>query len=163
MKTQCYDVVVASRVSHVADKTVDETYRQCFPKGASPKQVHEAHRSKITIFRVEAKQIDKAAVKKFENFLVSNGFTKLFSLIYVDTMSELDARFFRIKMYSKNLEDMKELLIAKIEKAIGRKLNLYNSEIYYFHLTKAQLKSRKLVRLVDDLYNFPCIDNLICV
>lgn len=163
MKTQCYDIVVASRVTYIADESVDETFRLCFQKGLRPKQVHEAHNSKVTIFRVEAKQIDKTAVKKFENFLVSNGFTKLFSLIYVDKMSELDARFFRIKMYSKNLEDMKELLIAKIEKAIGRKLKVYNSEIYYFHLTKAQLKSRKLVRLVDDLYSFPAIDNLICI
>ncbi len=163
MSKQYYDAVMVKSFSTVADESIDETFRMIFGKGTRSKQTYSTHTKTLTVFRVESKVVDKIKVKQFEKFLTSSGYTKLFSAIYSDKMSELDARFFTIRLYSKNLSDIKDLLISKIEKAIGGKLQVHDNEIYYFHLTKSQIKSRKLVRLVDDLVCLPVIDIVICI
>jgi len=158
-----YDIVVIKSFSMVADESTDEILRMNFAKDVRSKRLVITHAHQLIIFSVEAKRIDLNAVKRFENFLRSNGFTKLFSAVYSDKMSDLDARFFTIRLHSKNFSDMKDLLISKIEKAIGGKLKVYHDEIYYFHLTKSQIKSRRLVRLIDDLVFSPAIEIVICI
>lgn len=164
MSKQHYEIVVVGHFLVVANESVDEVFRMSFIDGTRSKRIFATHTNKLlTIFHVEAKTIDQAKVKKIEKFLISSGYTKLFSAVYSDKMSELDARFFTIRLHSKNFSDMKALLISKIEKAIGGKLKVYDDEIYYFHLTKSQIKSRRLVRLIDDLLFNPAIEVIICI
>lgn len=163
MGKQHYEIVVVDRFLVVANESVDEVFRMSFIDGTRSKRIFATHTNKLTIFYVEVKKIDPAMVKKFEKFLTSSGYTKLFSAVYSDKMSELDARFFTIRLHSKNFSDMKNLLISKIENALGSKLKVYRDDIYYFHLTKSQIKSRKLVRLLDDLLFNPAIEIIICI
>lgn len=163
MSKQHYEVVVADSFQRVADESVDEVFRLNFVDGIRSKRVFTTHTNKLTIFYVETKKIDPSTVKKFEKFLALSGYAKLFSAVYSDKMSELDARFFTIRLNPHHFSDMKDLLISKFEKALGTKLKVYRDDIYYFHLTKSQIKSRKLVRLLDDLLFNPAIEIIICI
>lgn len=163
MSKQHYEVVVVDSLQRVVDESIDEVFRMTFADSTRSKRIFATHSNKLMIFYIEAKKIDPYTVKKFEKFLALSGYAKLFSAVYSDKMSELDARFFTIRLHSKNFSDMKDLLISKIETALGSKLKVYRDEIYYFHLTKSQIKSKHLMRLIDDLFFFPAIEVIICI
>jgi len=164
MDKQYCDIVVVSRYSTVtvADESVNETFRMIFEKNEIHKRTFSTHLNTITLFHINGKTIDQAKVKKFEGFLASNGYFKLHTAMYSDPTWKVDVRFFTINLNPHHFSDIKDLLISKIETALGKKLEVYE-DIYYFNLTKAQMKSRRLVRLIDELISNPAIEIVICI
>lgn len=162
-KQHCNIVVASSYLTvKVADESVDETFRMIFGKNEIYKRTFSTHLNTITVFHINGKTIDQARVKKFESFLTSNGYTKLITTNYSEPAWEVDARFFTINLNPHHFSDMKDLLISKIETALGNKLKVHG-DIYYFNLTKTQMKSRKFVRLLDELLANPAIEIIICL
>lgn len=165
MGKQYCDIVVVSRYSEVtfSDESVDETFKMIFGKNAKSKRNFSTHLNTITIFHINGKTIDQTKVKKFESFLASSGYTKLHTAMYTEPEWEVDVRFFTVNLNPHHFSDIKDLLISKIETALGAKIKVYKDDIYYFYLTKSQMKSRRLVRLIDELLANPAINIVICI
>lgn len=162
MNKQYYEIAVVDSDRKIADESVDEVFRLTFINDKRSKRSTATTLHKLTIFFVESKKIDSKKVKKFEDFLRLNGFVKLDSIIYTDLTTEVSVCFFTIKLNSQHFSDMRELLISKIETALGSKLKVYGygcgDVIYYYHLTKTQIKSRRFVWLLNRLLDNPCIE-----
>ncbi len=159
MIKQYYELVVISTFPYVADESLVETFKRLFQSCKRTKRVYKTKANSLTFFSVEAKEINPKSIKKFEDFLKTNGFTKLYSVVTSDIYNEVDARFFTFRLNPKHFQDMKELLISKIEKAIGKKVKVYE-DVYYFHLTKSQAMSKALPNLLDELLD-PSLVNIV--
>ncbi|OGD83956.1 hypothetical protein A2572_00165 [Candidatus Collierbacteria bacterium RIFOXYD1_FULL_40_9] len=145
-----------------AIESIDETFRITFLPHQRSKSVYSSHTKNITVFHVEGKNISKTQITKFKSFLQNSGYKLLFSASHTELVGEIEVRFFTINLRSPQLQDIKEMLISKLEKVSGKKLQTYG-EVYYFYLTKSQLKSRKLVKKLDDLVFSTMVDVLIFV
>jgi hypothetical protein len=160
MEKQTYILVAAVGFLRVAEESIDEIFRMNFANATRRKRIINTNSYVLNIFEVEFKKIEFQAIKRFENFLKSAGLTKLYSSTYTN-FDDIDVRFFTINLDVKHFADMKEQLTSKIEEALGKKLKryegLYQSEIYYFQLTKSQIKSRRLIKLIDELLMHPAI------
>ncbi len=142
--------------------SIDETFRITFLSHQRSKTVHSSRTKNVTVFHVGGKKISKTQINKFEKFLVSCGYQLLFSASHSELIGEIDTRFFTINLGSNQFNDVKDLLISKFENALGRKLQVFG-DVYYFHLTKSQIRNKKLVKQLDELFFSRMIDVIFCV
>jgi hypothetical protein len=165
MSKQRCQIVVVKRYSSIAMESIDEAFINVFGKCNKSIRSRSTHENIIITFYLDGKNIDRSKIKLFVKFLESNGFIKLYSSLYSESemVDVIDTRFFSFNLNLKHFSDIKDLLVSKIEAALGKKLKVYKDDIYYFDLTKSQIKSRKLVRLIDELLENPAINILICL
>ena len=165
MSKQRCQIVVVKRYSSIATDSVDEEFTSFFGKCSKSIRSRSTRDNTLVTYFLEGKNIDRSKINKFVKFLESNGFIKLYTSLYSESemMDVIDARFFSFNLNLKHFSDIKDLLISKIETALGKKLMVYKDDIYYFDLSKSQIKSRKKVRLIDELLENPAINILICL
>lgn len=161
MKKKYYEIVVVSTFIYATEESAIETFRHIFGEGKRIKRTFNANINKLTVFSLEAKKISTQGIKRFEDYLKLNGYIKLYSVVYSD-LSEVNAHFFTFKTNPMHFSDINDLLISKIEKALGKKLKNYEN-IYYFHLTKSQAKSKVLSKLLDELTDPSFINIITCI
>lgn len=143
-------------------ESIDETFRVTFLSHERSKAVYSSHAKNVTVFHICGKNVSKNQINKFKIFLESCGYQLLFSASHSELVGEIDTRFFTINLRSNQLNDIKELLISKFENALGRKLQVFG-DVYYFHLNKSQIKNKKLVKQLDELFFSRMIDIIICI
>jgi hypothetical protein len=159
MAKKYYEFLGVSTYSYIDDESLDVVLKSFFPRSGISKRVFSTKRNKITKFYVESPNLTTAQVKKFEAELKHNGFKKLYSTTY-SIVSEVDARFFTINFNPEHFSDMRDLLIQKIEKVLGKKLKTHE-EIYYFWLTKSEAKSELLYKRIEVIMDNPAIEIII--
>ncbi len=162
MSNQFYEAVFVNTYSYIDDKSVDEIFRLGFSGARRSKRNFSTNKNKLTNFYVTAKLIEPKQVKEFEKRLESDGYVKLYSTIYTEPIGEGYAYFFTIKLNLEHFSDMRDLFLAKLDSALGKKVKAHE-DIYYFHLSNTQSKSKTLLQLLDKLMNNPIVNTIIVV
>ena len=158
MRYEIVAVVPQYRPSTIS--TVME-FNRIFAKQKSVHRLHDAYPNRLAVFTVESKNIKPEKIYEFEQYLTSSEYTKLYAITYKE-FDEVDARFFTIDLDDRYFSDMRNLLIKKFEKALGRKLMVYEN-IYYCYLTKKEARSSKLSRTLDNYMSNPVVDIVVCL
>lgn len=156
-----YKIVVVSPSIRPVDHAVLDSFDENFIRQAHTHREYEAYPNKLIVFTVKGKNLSPKKILDFEQSLDRAGYTKLYATT-CDQVTDIDARFFTIDLNQQHFSDMKNLLVKKFEKAIGRKLAVYEN-IYYLYLTKKEVKAGQLCNTLDIYMSNPAVEIIICL
>ncbi len=156
-----YKIVVVSPSIRPVDHTVLDSFDENFIRQAHTLREYEAYPNKLIVFSVKGKNIKPEKILDFEQSLDRAGYIKLYATT-CDQVTQIDARFFTFDLNLEHFSDMKNLLIKKFEKVLGRKLAVYEN-IYFLHLSKKEVKAGKLRNTLDIYVTNPAVEIIICL
>lgn len=157
-KKSYYDVVIAGHKTDIVDIAVDQSFHNTFGSAVYFKRLRDVGSVRLTIFSARAEKIAKQDIASFENLLIEDGHTILYSGFMRGESGIVRAYFFNFKIPNGKFDDIRDLLIEKIEEVIGKKVD-YHDGLYYFYLSPLQAASKKLVKNLRDILDLSIIEN----